>query len=94
VGDLISRADALDAIDNERKMLIEQGRFGAEHIVVHYARRIIEKLPGADATVVIHAKWKDIGNETVSCNHCGTLYPKECVPYLRYCGWCGAKKEE
>ena len=43
--DAISRQAVLDAIDNERKSLLDMGMKGAEHIVVHHARRIIEELP-------------------------------------------------
>ena len=50
--DLISRAAVLDAIDNERKLLIEREQYGAEHVVVHHARRIIEELPAVDAIPV------------------------------------------
>lgn len=52
--DLISRAAALDAIDHERSVLIEEGRPGAEHVVVHHARRLIEELPSVDVELVIH----------------------------------------
>ena len=45
MSDLIERQVALDAIDNERKFLLSMGMWDAEHIVVHYARRIIEKMP-------------------------------------------------
>ena len=48
-------ADALEiAIDKEREILIEQGRPGAEHIVVHHARRLIEEAPIVD---VIPVEW-------------------------------------
>lgn len=52
MADLISRAEALDAIDCERKLLIERNQLGAEHIVVHHARRQIEELPAVDAIPV------------------------------------------
>lgn len=51
--DLISRAALLDAIDNERKVLIEEKRLGAEHVIVHHARRIIEELPAVAAVPVV-----------------------------------------
>ena len=45
--------DALEnAIDKERQILIEQGRPGAEHIVVHHARRLVEEAPTIDAIPV------------------------------------------
>ena len=53
LGDL----DALEiAIDKERQILIEQGRPGAEHIVVHHARRLVEEAPTIDA---IPVEWLD-----------------------------------
>ena len=45
MNDLISRQAVIDAIDNERKSLLDMGMKGAEHIVVHHARRIIEEMP-------------------------------------------------
>ena len=45
MSDLIDRQTVLDAIDNERKSLLSLGMKDAEHIVVHHARRIIERLP-------------------------------------------------
>lgn len=41
---LISKEAALVAIDHEREMLIEQRLLGAEHVVVHHARRLIEDM--------------------------------------------------
>lgn len=46
--DYISREKALAEIDKARKMLIEMNMLGAEHILVHYARRIIEELPSVN----------------------------------------------
>lgn len=52
MSDLISRDALLAAIDCERHCLIEQNRLGAEHVVVHNARRIIEDFPYVDAIPV------------------------------------------
>ena len=60
-GDLISRAALLDDIDSERGILIEDGRLGAEHIVVHHARRLIEDAPTVDAVEVVRCKDCDWG---------------------------------
>lgn len=38
--------------------------------------------------------WKDNGNETISCPHCGTWFPKEREPYMKYCGFCGKRIKE
>ena len=39
---LIDKDALLTAIDKERQILIEQERLGAEHVVVHHARRLVE----------------------------------------------------
>lgn len=44
-GDYISRTELLARIDAERKYLLDLKMDGAEHIVVHHARRIIEDMP-------------------------------------------------
>ena len=45
--DLISRQALLEKIDEERKHLLTIKMDGAEHILVHNARRIIEDMPVA-----------------------------------------------
>ena len=43
--DCISRTELLARIDAERKHLLDIKMDGAEHIIVHHARRIIEDMP-------------------------------------------------
>lgn len=43
--DAISRTELLSKIDAERKYLLNFKMDGAEHIIVHHARRIIEDMP-------------------------------------------------
>lgn len=43
--DCVSRTELLSRIDAERKHLLELKMDGAEHIIVHHARRIIEDMP-------------------------------------------------
>ena len=43
--DCISRTALLEKIDEERKHLLALKMDGAEHIIVHHARRIIEDMP-------------------------------------------------
>ena len=43
--DCISRTELLARIDAERKHLLNIKMDGAEHIIVHHARRIIEDMP-------------------------------------------------
>jgi hypothetical protein len=43
--DCISRNELLSRIDAERKHLLDIKMDGAEHVIVHHARRIIEDMP-------------------------------------------------
>jgi hypothetical protein len=43
--DYISRTELLSRIDAERKHLLDIKMDGAEHVIVHHARRIIEDMP-------------------------------------------------
>ena len=68
--------DALEtAIDKEREILIEQGRPGAEHIVVHHARRLIEEAPTIDAIPVewIIEQHRKLHESGASLETCGAL---------------------
>lgn len=56
-------------------------------------REAINALPSADVVQVVHAHWKDNKNGTVSCSRCSTWFQKEREPYLRFCGYCGAKMD-
>lgn len=49
--DCISRAELLARIDAERKHLLDIKMDGAEHIIVHHARRIIEDMPSITPTI-------------------------------------------
>lgn len=51
--DCISRTRLLARIDEERKHLLDIKMDGAEHIIVHHARRIIEDMP----PVTPKARW-------------------------------------
>ncbi len=46
--DVISRQMALEEIDKMRQILLNNNMKGAEHILVHYGRRIIEDLPSVN----------------------------------------------
>ena len=48
--ELISRQAALYEIDKNRNALLQSGMTGAEHILVHYGRRVIEELSTIDVT--------------------------------------------
>lgn len=45
MNELVSRQAALAEIDKNREALLQSGMTGAEHILVHYGRRVIEELP-------------------------------------------------
>ena len=47
-------ADALlEQIDTEREILVQDGRLGAEHILVHYVREFIEDAPFANPYKIV-----------------------------------------
>ena len=58
-------------------------------------RRVEELKHGytSERVAVVHARWKDNGNGTVSCSRCATWFQKEREPYLLFCGYCGAKMD-
>ena len=60
--DCISRTELLARIDAERKHLLDIKMDGAEHIIVHHARRIIEDMPSV--TPKVDSEWGSIGNNT------------------------------
>lgn len=49
--DCISRKRLLSRIDAERKHLLDIKMDGAEHIIVHHARRIIEDMPSVTPSI-------------------------------------------
>ena len=61
--ELISRQAALTEIDKNRDALLSSGMTGAEHILVHYGRRVIEELPTENPLVPIlerfNSKYKE-----------------------------------
>ena len=59
-----------------------------------YIKAKIIKQPAVDAAPVVHGRWKDNGNGTVSCNWCATWFPKIRQSQLLFCGYCGAKMED
>lgn len=54
---------------------------------------LMSTIKPADVVQVVHAHWKDNKNGTVSCSRCSTWFQKERVPYLRFCGYCGARMD-
>ena len=42
---MIEKQAVLDALEKERKVLLQRGQIGAEHVLVHHAIQVVEKLP-------------------------------------------------
>ena len=101
--DAISRAELLSKIDAERKHLLDLKMDGAEHIVVHHARRIIEDMPSVTPQPKI-GKWleKEIHGDKVGewqsarCSVCDKYHTTPYMYYFsdyNYCPNCGARME-
>lgn len=101
--ELISRQAALAEIDKNRDALLSSGMTGAEHILVHYGRRVIEELPTIEPK---HGKWEDVEEILYEGNTEGTPYTVTAVGYKcsecgtemgtlwSFCPNCGAKMDE
>lgn len=50
--DLISRSELLAEIDRERKRHIDSGNYGAEHLMVHSLRRLVEEATAVDVAPI------------------------------------------
>lgn len=81
----IRKADAKDALQEKVFHNLTDEFYGA--------MQAIDELPPADVAPVVHVHWKDNKNGTVSCSRCSTWFQKEREPYLRFCGYCGAKMD-
>lgn len=87
--DCISRTKLLARIDAEREHLLNIKMDGAEHVIVHHARRIIEDMP----SVTPKAKtgyWIDADDGypfNAICSSCNRLNHL----YGNYCKHCGVK---
>ena len=86
--DHISRTELLSRIDAERKHLLNIKMDGAEHIIVHHARRIIEDMPSATPERP-KGKWIDVNGDKslFECSKCGD---KVCCANNNYCPNCGS----
>lgn len=91
----ISREEMVDAVDHLHIIPSIDGTgkpTSSEDFRVQFIGTVL-KVKSADVTPVVHAHWKDNKNGTVSCSRCSTWFQKEREPYLRFCGYCGAKMD-
>jgi len=81
--DLIQKADAIKAFDDER-VDRNYGDVSPESVI-----RVIESIPAVDAAPVMHGRWYDKGSLSCRCSCCGCKSNKE----YNYCPYCGAKMD-
>ena len=103
--DAISRTELLSKIDAERKHLLNLKMDGAEHIIVHHARRIIEDLPSVTPQPKV-GEWleKEVISDKVieewqsaRCSVCDRYHTTPYMYYFSHYDWCpncGAKMEK
>ena len=77
--DLISRKALIEAYDKAHK-----GTPGG-------ARKLMEEAPGVDAAPVVHGRWINRQNWSVTCSVCGSLGIAH--DGKNYCPYCGAKMD-
>lgn len=59
-GNLISREALLKRVDEERKYLIARGQTGAEHILVHNFRDLIDNAPTVEGEILTEEAYSDL----------------------------------
>ena len=91
--DNISRKDTLDKIDKVRKDLLKLNMPGAEDILTHYGRRIVEEMPANNnlAHWIIKESEHGFGKVAI-CSNCKMDF-WEWMSKFDYCPNCGAKME-
>lgn len=98
--DFISRSALLAEIDNERRRHIDSGNYGAEHLMVHSLRRLVEEAPAVDAAPVVHASYgfvgPHIGSLYASHGTCGNCKERILIDprHKKFCPNCGAKMDK
>lgn len=91
--DFISRSELLAEIDQERKRHIDSGNYGAEHLMVHSLRRLVEDAHAVDAAPVVHGRWIE-AKGAIRCSECMNepLYDYHGrLKLSKACPTCGAK---
>ena len=87
--ELINKGALLKAIDTERENLIKQNLLGAEHILAHNFRQLVEDAPVVEERPT--AKWEY--NE-VSMEYFCTNCHNPSIFLNPYCSHCGASMKE
>ena len=90
-GDLISREALLKRVDEERKYLIARGQTGAEHILVHNFRDLIDNAP----TIKLYGG-RPIGDWEITSSGVTNYYKCSCCGHPgdiwdNFCRVCGAE---
>lgn len=100
--DFISRSELLAEIDQERKRHIDSGNYGAEHLMVHSLRRLVEEAHAVDAAPVVHGRWIEKQEATSWCDddvfvfyECSVCHDQDGIysDKFSYCPNCGAKMD-
>lgn len=87
--DLISRAAAIEAFDDER-VDRNYGDVSPESVI-----EVIESIPAVDAAPVVHGMWiyfNCVGNGRYQCSEC--FHWVDAGTYRNYCPNCGAKMDK
>ena len=86
MAEYIEREAVMKAIDAERDRLVALDMIGAEHILAHNARRIIEDFPAADVVERKRGEWIELTTAAVKCSQCSAIH----AAHSTYCPNCGA----
>lgn len=98
--DFISRSELLAEIDRERKRHIDSGNYGAEHLMVHSMRRLVEEAPAVDAVQcdferLEKTKFPTLTVNPLRCGACGAEFAvlfKDVPGKIGFCPNCGAAR--
>ena len=88
---LVNVDDLLENIDKEREYLKERGMLGAEHILVHNFRELVENAPIIEERHT--GKWLEPYKSHIAyeCSNCHRQMPIS--PEFHFCPICGAWME-
>ena len=91
MSDLIDRQALLGEIEKEREYLVKRGQLGAEHVLVHSLRRIVEEFPSVNQWIPCKERMPEQGERVIVClNDWHTGEQEIDVTYRRDCNmWHG-----